>query len=416
MSQTPRLVRRLGLTDAVLLGLGSMLGTGVFVVFGPAADAAGSGLLIGLALAAFVAYANATSSAELAAICPASGGTYVYGRERLGAFWGFLAGIGFVCGKTASSAAAALAVGTYAAPEHSRAVAALAVVFVTAVNYRGIAKTAAVNRVLVTFLLAVLAVVVVACWHGDTPAAEPVTDWFPNGAHGVLQAAGLLFFAFAGYARIATLGEEVRDPARTIPRAIPVALGIALVVYAAVAISLLHVLGADALSRSLTPLSTAVSTAGFDGLTAIVRVGAVVAALGVFLSLVAGISRTTYAMATRGDLPGWFGAVHPRYHVPHRAELAVGAVTLVIIGFGGIAGAVSFSAFTVLAYYAIANASAITLDRAERRWPRGLAIAGLIGCVALGVNLPWPALVSGTALFVAAAVAYQIRNTRRSAA
>jgi basic amino acid/polyamine antiporter, APA family len=121
-------------------------------------------------------------------------------------------------------------------------------------------------------------------------------------------------------------------------------------------------------------------------------------------------------MATRGDLPGWFGAVHPRYHVPHRAELAVGAVTLVIIGFGGIAGAVSFSAFTVLAYYAIANASAITLDRAERRWPRGLAIAGLIGCVALGVNLPWPALVSGTALFVAAAVAYQIRNTRRSAA
>src|SRR5215831_119769 len=150
------LLRRLGVTDAVLIGLGSMIGTGVFVVFAPAAAAAGSGLLIGLVVAAFVAYANATSSAELAALYPASGGTYVYGRERLGAMWGFLAGVGFLSGKIASCAAAALAVGAYAAPSAPRPAAAAAVVFITTVNYFGITKTAALNRVLVTLLLVVL--------------------------------------------------------------------------------------------------------------------------------------------------------------------------------------------------------------------------------------------------------------------
>jgi APA family basic amino acid/polyamine antiporter len=413
---SPKLLRRLGVTDAVLLGLGSMIGTGVFVVFAPGAAAAGSGLLIGLAIAAFVAYANATSSAELAALYPASGGTYVYGRERLGAMWGYLAGIAFVSGKIASCAAAALAVGVYAAPGAERPVAVAAVVFITAVNYFGITKTAALNRVLVTLLLAVLTIVVVATLGGGSANLDHLTSWFPNGIHGVLQAGGLLFFAFAGYARIATLGEEVRDPERTIPRAIPLALGIALVLYTIVAVSVLLVLGPDHLARATAPLYTAVATGRFEGISGIVRVGAVLAALGVFLSLVAGISRTTYAMASHGDLPRWFAAVHPRYHVPHRAELAVGAITVAIVSVGGITGAVSFSAFSVLLYYAIANASAYTLDRHERRWPRWLAVAGLVGCLTLAVNLPWPALVAGVIVVAAAAVTHRVVSARRSAA
>jgi APA family basic amino acid/polyamine antiporter len=409
-----KLLRRVGVTDAVLIGLGSMIGTGVFVVFAPAAAAAGSGLLIGLGIAAFVAYANATSSAELAAIYPASGGTYVYGRERLGAVWGFLAGIGFVSGKIASCAAAALAVGAYAAPSAQRPVAAAAVVFITTVNYFGITKTAALNRVLVALLLAVLAIVVVATLGGGNADVDHLTSWFPNGLHGVLQAAGLLFFAFAGYARIATLGEEVKDPKRTIPRAIPLALGITLAIYTIVAVSVLLALGPDALAHATAPLYTAVATGRFDAVSGIVRIGGALAALGVFLSLVAGISRTTYAMATNGDLPRWLGAVHPRYHVPHHAELAVGAITLAIVSFGGITGTVSFSAFTVLVYYAIANTSAYMLDRNERRWPRWLAVAGIIGCVTLAVNLPWQALVAGVVVFVIAAATYRLRAHRRS--
>jgi APA family basic amino acid/polyamine antiporter len=409
------LLRRLGVTDAVLIGLGSMIGTGVFVVFGPAAAAAGSGLLLGLVVAAFVAYANATSSAELAARYPVSGGTYVYGRERLGSTWGFLAGIGFVSGKIASCAAAALAVGAYAAPSVQRPIAAAAVVFITAVNYFGITKTATLNRVLVALLLVVLTTVVVASLAGGNTRLDHLTSWFPNGFHGVLQAAGLLFFAFAGYARIATLGEEVKDPERTIPKAIPRALAITLAIYAVVAVSVLLVLGPDRLANATAPLYAAVATGRFAGVSGIVRIGGVIAALGVFLSLVAGISRTTYAMASNGDLPRWFAAVHPRYHVPHRAELAVGAITLAIVSFGGINGTVSFSAFTVLVYYAIANASAYTLEPNERRWPRRLAVAGVIGCVTLAVNLPWPAFVAGAVVFTLAAIAHWLRDRRRPA-
>jgi APA family basic amino acid/polyamine antiporter len=403
---TPKLLRRLGLLDAVLIGLGAMIGTGVFVVFAPAAAAAGTGLLFGLGAAAVVAFANATSSAQLAALYPASGGTYLYGRERLGAVWGFLAGVGFIVGKIASCAAAALAVGVYAAPTHHRIVAAAAVVLITGVNYRGIAKTAALNRVLVTSLLAVLAVVVVACLFGGERDAAHLDPWFPHGLHGVLQSAALLFFAFAGYARIATLGEEVRDPARIIPRAIPLALLVAFIVYLAVAISVLLVLGPARLAGATAPLSDAVAAGRFDGLTGVVRVGGVVAALGVFLSLVAGISRTAYAMATSGDLPRWFGAVHPRFRVPHHAELAIGAITLVIVTFGGIGGAIGFSAFTVLGYYAITNASALTLAPSERRWPRALALFGLAGCLALAVSLPGTVLVGGVALFAVAGIGY----------
>ena len=174
-TSTPNLLRRVGVTDAVLIGLGAMIGSGVFVVFAPAAAAAGSGLLIGLGVAAFVAYANATSSAELAALYPSSGGTYVYGRKRLGALWGYLAGIGFISGKIASCAAAALAVGAYAAPSAQRPVAAAAVLCITAVNYVGITRTAALNRVLVTLLLVVLTIVIVATLGGGEASADHLT-------------------------------------------------------------------------------------------------------------------------------------------------------------------------------------------------------------------------------------------------
>jgi APA family basic amino acid/polyamine antiporter len=320
----PRLGRRLGLTDAVIIGLGSMIGAGIFAALTPAAAAAGSGLLIGLAIAAVVAYCNATSSARLAARYPESGGTYVYGRERLGRFWGYLAGWGFVVGKLASCAAMALTVGYYAWPGHPHAVAVAAVVALTAVNYVGIQRSALLTRVIVGLVLAVLVAVVVviaASGHADIDRVHIGGD--PAGA---LRAAALLFFAFAGYARIATLGEEVRDPARTIPRAIPLALTITLLVYAAVAVAALTVLGSDGLAHAAAPLADAVRAAGASWCEPVVRVGATVAALGSLLALILGVSRTTLAMARDRHLPQTLSAVHPRFRVPHRAELAVGLV------------------------------------------------------------------------------------------
>jgi len=381
-----------------------MIGAGVFSAFAPAAEAAGSGLLIGLALAAAVAYCNAVASAQLAAQYPESGGTYVYGRERLGEWWGFVAGWGFVIGKIASCAAMALTFASYAVGGSEwavRLVGFAAVVGLTAANYRGISRTAALARVLVAISIAALVVVVgtIAVDHASGVGRDGLSSYGGVGAYGVLQAAGLLFFAFAGYARIATLGEEVREPERTIPRAIPIALGITVLLYAAVAIALLIALGPTALAASARPLADAVDAVGAAWAVPVVRVGAAVASLGALLALIAGVGRTGLAMARNGDLPRWLDSVHPTYRVPDHAELAVAVVVSVLVLTTDLRGAIGFSSFGVLTYYAIANASAFTQDSAHRRWPRALNVAGLVACVVLVVTLPWTAVVAGLGVF-----------------
>jgi APA family basic amino acid/polyamine antiporter len=386
--EPPALRRSLGTIDAVTIGLGSMLGAGIFVALAPAAAAAGSALLLGLAIAAVVAYCNATSSARLAVLYPQSGGTYVYGRERLGPFWGYLAGWSFVVGKTASCAAMALTVGVYAWPEYSHAVAVAAVVALTAVNTVGVQKSAWLTRI------------IVASGGADVSRLA----WHDASALGVLQAAGLSFFAFAGYARIATLGEEVRDPTTTIPRAIRIALVLVLVVYAAVAVAVLAQLGSTATASATAALADAVTSAGHPGWTPVVRAGATVAALGSLLALILGVSRTVLAMARDRRLPPALAAVHQRFGTPYRAELAVGAVVAVLAALVDLRGAIGFSSFAVLVYYAIANVSALTL--------RGKVIptAGLIGCVLLAFSLPLASVLTGLAVVALGALAYAIRR------
>ncbi|MFF3487779.1 APC family permease [Streptomyces sp. NPDC002701] len=405
---TQQLRRTLGVGDAVVIGLGSMIGAGIFAALGPAARAAGSGLFLGLGLAGVVAYCNATASARLAARYPASGGTYVYGRERLGEFWGYLAGWAFVVGKTSSCAAMALTVGVYVWPGQAHAVAVGAVVALTAVNYGGVQKSAWLTRAIVAVVLAVLAAAVVVCLGSGESDAGRLDVGFSGGAGGVLQAAGLLFFAFAGYARIATLGEEVRDPARTIPRAIPLALGIALVVYAAVAVAVVSVLGTGGLGQATAPLADAARAAGAPWLVPVVRVGAAFAALGSLLALILGVSRTTLAMARDRHLPGGLAAVHPRFQVPHRAELAVGAVVAVLAATVDVRGAIGFSSFGVLVYYAIANASAWTLSSAVVS--RVLPAVGLAGCLTLAFALPWLSVAVGVGVLGLGVAAYGVRR------
>jgi APA family basic amino acid/polyamine antiporter len=376
----------------------------VFAVFAPAAQVAGGGLLVALGIAGVVAYGNATSSARLAARYPSSGGTYVYGRERLGPFWGHLAGWGFVVGKTASCAAIALTFAAYAAPDHLRPVAVGAVLAITALNYLGVHRSLLATRLLVAATLATLALVVVAGLTGDPHRLAAAGA----GPHGVLQAAGLLFFAFAGYARIATLGEEVRDPARTIPRAVPLALGLTLAVYLLVATAALVGLGTAGLAAAPDPLRAVVEAGGLSAAAPAVRVGAALASLSSLLALLLGVSRTTLAMARDRNLPPALAAVHPRYGVPHRAEVAVGLAVVVLVGTVDLRGAVGFSSFTVLTYYAIANASALTLPGPART--RLLPVLGLAGCVLLAVNLPWPSVAAGAAVLAAGALTWAVRH------
>ena len=397
-----------------------MIGAGVFAVFGPAAQAAGAGLLIGLLIAALIAFCNATASAQLAAEYPTSGGTYIYGRERLGPWWGFTAGWGFVIGKSASCAAMALTVAAYALPGPGwaqRLVAVAVVLGLAALNYHGVTKTAALTRLLVALSLAALTAVVATITarllHAPARvAADGLDHW--GGIYGVLQAAGLLFFAFAGYARIATMGEEVRDPRRTIPRAILIAMFITVAVYLLVGLAALAAAGPARLATATAPLVEAVQVIGADALIPLVRIGAAVAASGALLALIAGVGRTMLAMARHRDLPGWIAAVHPRYRVPHHAELALAVIVSALVLITDLRGVIGFSSFGVLVYYAIANAAAFTQAAAQRRWPRALQVLGIGGCAALVATLPWTSLLAGGVMFAVGLAGRRLVIARRA--
>jgi APA family basic amino acid/polyamine antiporter len=410
VTTAPTLERRLGLGDAVFIGLGSMVGAGVFAAYAPAARAAGSGLLLGLVVASVVAYCNATSSAQLAAAYPRAGGTYLYGREVLGEWWGYVAGWGFLVGKTASCAAMALTFAAYVAPDGwQRPVAAAVVVVLALVNVAGVTRTALLTRALVSLVLVALVVACVACFASGSPSGPSVWGSPEHGVHGVLQSAGLLFFAFAGYARIATLGEEVREPERVIPRAIVVALVGAVVVYAVVAVAVLSALGAAGTADSSAPLADAMRAVGDPWAVGVVRVGAALASAGALLALTAGLGRTGLAMAREHDLPGWLDAVHPRLRVPYRAELSVAVVVVVLVLTTDLRGAIGFSSFGVLLYYFVANASAYSQGGPARRYPRWLEVLGAAGCLVLVATLPRQAVAVG---LVVLAVGLAIRLGR----
>ncbi|HSL59024.1 MAG TPA: APC family permease [Acidimicrobiales bacterium] len=394
MTAEGSLQRRLGVGDAVVVGAGSMVGAGVFAAWAPAAEAAGTGLLIGLAIAGVVAFCNASSSAQLAAVHPESGGTYVYGRHQLGPAWGHLAGWGFVVGKTASCVAMALTVGAYLWPEQDRWVAVGAVLTIVAVNLGGLSRTVAVTRVLLAVSLAALTAVVVAGWSSDAASLDRLTP-IDGDPFEILRAAGFLFFAFAGYARIATLGEEVRDPETTIPKAIPRALGAVLVLYAVVGVTALAVVPVATLAGSDAPLRAVVEAGDLDALGPVVRIGAGIAALGVLLNLIPGVSRTTLAMARRRELPHWFAHIDTGRSLPLRAELTVAAVVVALVLVTDLRSSIALSGVAVLTYYAITNASALRLPAHQRRWPRGIAVVGLVGCVVLAVSLPPVAVAVG---------------------
>ncbi len=385
-----RLARRLGLLDASVIGVGSMLGAGVFVAFGPAAAAAGQALGLALVLAGAVAWLNADSSARLAAVLPTSGGAYAYGRSRLRPAVGVVAGTAFLVGKTLSVAAVATAVGTYVWPERSRALAVAVVLVLTAAACAGARRGARLTLAVVVVVLLVLGAVVVLALTG----APAVADGAPGaadgepGALGVLGAAGVLFFAFAGYARVATLGEEVRDPARTLPRAIAAALAVVLATYALVGLALVRTLGLERLAASERPVADAAALVGVpDGLVAgTAALAAAASCLGVLLAL----SRTTLAMARDAVLPGTLARLHGPADEPRPvvAQAVVGLAAAVAAALVDLRTAIALSSVCVLVYYAVAHAAALTLPGRARRVVPALGLAGCLlvaGAVAVGL-------------------------------
>ncbi|HEY4153574.1 MAG TPA: APC family permease [Pseudolysinimonas sp.] len=408
-----QLQRRLGFPAATAIGVASMLGAGIFFVWAPAAADAGVGILLALPVAGVVAALNAVSTTRLAMAHPVSGGAYAYGRAELGPVPGFVAGVLFLVGKTASVAAIASIAGAYLWPGLERPVAVAAVAVLAVVNATGIRSTAIVSTIVVAVVIATLVAVLVitTVQSSGMPPRSPVA--LTGGVPGVLQAAALIFFTFAGYARVATLGEEVKDPQRTLPRAVIAALAIVLLLSAATAAVLLMRLGASGLAASASPLADAAG----PGSATVIRITAAVACLGSLLSVLAALSRTAMAMARDGELPGRLSAISERTATPVAAEIVVAVVGIAAVLLLDPARLVGVSACAVLGYYGIAHLAAIARARHVGLRPPVLAFFGLLGCTALAFSTPWQAIV-GVATFVLAAIGMRgiVRASRRGTA
>ena len=380
--------RVLGVRGATVVGLGAMLGTGVFAAWTPAFALAGSALIAALAIAAVVAALNATSTASLARALPESGGAYAYGRAYLSRPAGVVAGYAFVLGKSSSAGAAALTIGAYAWPGYERVVGLVAVAVALALDLRGIVKSVRVTAVLVAFVLVVLGVLVVSTVLSDASSAAGVATLPSASAVGLVAASGILFVAFAGYARITVLGEEVRDPARTIPRAMIASFLIIIMVYAVLAAVVLRAV-ADGLVLSVAPLESIAASIGSTGLEVLVRIGAVIAAGAVLLSLIAGIGRTLFAMGRGGDAPRALSHVRAGIGVPARAEISAAVLAALVVTVGGIGFALALSAALILTYYGVAHLAVLARVR-RGDFPRLLGVSaalGLVGCLVVVAGL-----------------------------
>lgn len=401
-SPAPTLRRDLGLVDAVGIGFGAIVGAGIFVVTGVAAGIAGPALLAGLLVAAIAATANALSSAQLAAEYPQAGGTYEYGYRVLSPWLGFTAGWMFLASKIAAAGTVAKGLAGYlvtvvpgVAPD---VLAVTAIAIFTLLNYFGVRRSSRANLVIVGLTISALVVFVVA--GVSSFRMDRLQPFAPAGWRGTAEAAALLFFAYTGYARIATLAEEVHDPRRTIPRAIIITIAGAVLLYAAVALVAIGLVGAEGLASTTAPLQVAAVATHFPPVATIVSIGGVTAMLGVILSQIVGLSRMVFAMSRRGDLPGWFAHVHPTYQVPGRAVLAVGTVAIVVAFTGSLRGVASAASFTILVYYAIANLAALRMPRQAKLYWNAVPVVGLVACVALAAALPWPVVATGGLLLV----------------
>ena len=386
----------------MLFRSGAIIGAGIFVVTGVAAGVAGASFIIGLMIAGVVASFNGLSSAQLATVYPQSGGTYEYGYRLLNPFLGFSAGWMFLLSKMSAAGIVAIGFGSYfyqllpvfTPMQYSVG----AVVMLTIANLWGIQKAGAINNIIV--LVTILSLLYFVFGGIGSVKIDNFKPFAPSGLMGIAESTAILFFAFTGYARIATLAEEVLEPKKTIPRAIIITILTAIVLYAAVSVVAVGTIGPAIMSESPSPLQVAALSMRAPGMNTLVTLGASTAMLGVLLSQIMGISRMLLAMGRRSDLPVFFIRIHTKTHVPHIGIVLTGVIILIITVAGSFEFVVRAATFTILLYYSITNLAAIKQTSDEQLYGRYIPVLGLIGCLAMSVSLPLNVIISGLMLLL----------------
>jgi len=378
--------RTLTKRNSLYLGLSSMIGAGLFYNLAPTSKISSYSTILGLLLASTLAFANASSSAQLASLYPQTGGTYLYANKVLGKLPGNIAGIVFILGKTVSCVAIALTLGNYISPIYGKELGVGLSVIVFLIGYKGITKTAALARWFVLIVISILAFFCIAIlMTSSTNIAIPLLEGFS--ASNLFLSAAIWFFAFTGYSRLATYGEEIKNPETIIPSSILTGLGITVTIYLFVNWLSLAIIGPEVVANSNTPLLVAMDVSVMSDFSFLIVFASTIATASVFLALLPAISRIYVAMSRDGILPNMFSKIHNKNNSAYVSELFVLLTVVVGIYTINITNAIKLSAFFILIYYSLTNLSVINLEKNQRLYPVSIAYYGLLMCMVLGFSL-----------------------------
>jgi len=378
--------RTLTKKNSIYLGLSSMIGAGLFYNLAPTSKISSYSSILGLLLASTLAFANASSSAQLASLYPQTGGTYLYANKVLGKLPGNIAGIVFILGKTVSCIAIALTLGNYISPIYGKELGVGLSVIVFLIGYQGITKTTALARWFVLIVISILTFFCIAIlMTPSTNIAIPLLEGFSTS--NLFLSAAIWFFAFTGYSRLATYGEEVKNPEKIIPSSILTGLGITVTVYLLVNWLALAIIGPKVVANSNTPLLVAMDVSVMSDFSFLIVFASTIATASVFLALLPAISRIYVAMSRDGILPNMFSKIHNKNNSAYVSELFVLLTVVVGIYTINITNAIKLSAFFILIYYSLTNLSVINLEKNHRLYPVSIAYYGLLMCITLGLSI-----------------------------
>jgi len=392
MPKQLRLNRTLGLFDAVFIGLGAIIGAGIFVAVGVAAGLAGPGLIVSVLIAGIIASFTAFSFAELGSAIPKEGGAYEYVFEMVSPFIGFLTGWMWLFGQIVGGAAVSLGLAAYLAlfvPLPTKLIAASACLFFMILNLIGAKESSIVNGAIVILKIVVLCIfILVGIFHIQAQNFSPM---FPNGPSGVIAGAALIFFAYLGFGRITTVSEEVKNARKNIPLSILLSLGISTILYFLVSYTAVGIVGYSKLSASASPLADAMNATENDLAIWAVSLGGILATASVLLTTILGTSRVSFSMARNKQLPRFISALHPRFGTPYISILVAGFLMAILAFAGELKQVLSLASFCVIITHVLVNYSALKLSKNKQRFRVPFSpipqLLGIISCVVLALYL-----------------------------
>ena len=414
------LKRTLNLLDATSVGIGAIIGAGIFVVLGIAIGYAGPSIIISIIIAGIVASFTAFSFAELGSAIPKEGGAYQFAFELISPFAGFVVGCLWLFAQVVAGAAISLGFASYFVaifPVFSiKTVAVVAALILTGLNLVGIKQSTTVNNILVIIKIAILCSFIGFGIFQIHP--QNLSQFSPNGSFGILQGAGFIFFAYLGFGRIAALGEEVKNPERNMPLSILIALTASIVIYVLTAFTATGLQDYRILAQSGSPLTEAAKATGNFTLVAAVSLGALIATVSVLLTNLIGSSRVAFAMARNGQLPKSIARVSSRFGTPYISVLAMGALLTALVFALDLKQAAAITSFAILSTHVIVNLSALRLRKkmgisaTKFRVPFYPIIPslGLLSCIVLMFSLPQESWVVAAAVVAVSAVLYLLRK------